>query len=150
MSVQIISLPKLNPSAAERVTAGGKSLLPTTLCSGYKLAIGQKLAVSGEITLLKIPPDPSVTVNEVLPGVALSADSDQQLWQRYNAGGAAAGLIEEAFRKLPPDTLAVAIEERNVVCFWMEKAKAETGQVETIRAVLGVLRDDLQQRFAIH
>ncbi len=147
LSIQITSVAKLDPSAAERVSAGGKTLQPKTSCAGYKLPIGQKLSVTGEFMLIKLPPSPSVVVNEVLPGVALSVDSDKRLWAQYNAGGGASKLIEDAFRRLPADTLAIAVESRNVVCFWQEKAKADGGQVEIIRAVLGDLRDDLQARF---
>ncbi|XOV81910.1 MAG: hypothetical protein ACFHXK_13690 [bacterium] len=147
MSVQITSIAKLDPSAAERVSAGGRTLQPQTACAGYKLPLGQKLALSGELMLLRLPPAPSVTVNEVLPGLALSTESDAQLWARYNAGGAATRLIENAFQRLPQDTLGIAIEAHNVVCFWQEKAKADGDEVATIRAVLEQLREDLQARF---
>ncbi len=147
MSVQITTVAKLDPSAAERVSAGGKTLQPKTACAGYKLPVGKKLSVKGEVMLIKLPPAPSVVVNEVLPGVALSADSDKQLWQQYNAQGIAAKLIQDAFHRLPEDTLAIAIERHNVVCFWQEKAKADAGQVEIIKGVLEDLRADLQARF---
>ena len=147
LSIQITSVAKLDPSAAERVSAGGRTLEPKTQCAGYKLPIGQKLVITGELMLIKLPPEPSVVVNEVLPGVGLSVDSDKHLWAQYNAGGNAAKLIEDAFCRLPADTLAIALESRNVVCFWQEKTKADAGQVELIRAVLGDLRDDLQARF---
>lgn len=147
LSIQITSVAKLDPSAAERVSAGGKRLQPKTACAGYKLPIGRQMSISGEFMLIKLPPSPSVVVDEVLPGVGLSLESDKRLWARYSAGGNAAELIQDAFRRLPADTLAIALESRNVVCFWQEKAKADEGQVEVIRAVLGDLRDDLQARF---
>ena len=149
MSVQITTVAKLDPSAAERVSAGGKALQPKTACAGYKLPVGKKLSVKGEVILIKLPPAPSVVVNEVLPGVALSADSDKPLWRQYNAQGVATKLIEDAFLRLPEDTLAIAIETHNVVCFWQEKAKADAGQVEIIKGVLEGLRDDLQARFGV-
>lgn len=149
LTVQITSVPKLDPSSAERVSAGGKTLEPKIACAAYKLPVGQKLTLKGEITLLKMPDHPSLLVEEVLPGIALSETSDQLFWQRYNQGDVAAQRLLEAFAQLPDDTLAVAIEDQHVSCFWREKAQADAGQVELIREVLEGIRSDLKSRFGI-
>ncbi len=149
LTVQITSVPKLDPSAAERVSAGGKTLVPKISCAAYKLPIGQKLVLKGEITLLKMPEHPSLLVEEVLPGIALSEGSDRLFWQQYNQDDLAAQRLLEAFAQLPPDTLAVAIEDHHVICFWLEKAPADAGQVELIREVLEGIRGDLKARFGI-
>jgi len=147
LNVKVTTVPKLDPASHERVTAGGKQQDPRIQCAAYFLPLGQNLSASGNLMLLKLPEQPTVLVNEVTPGWALTADSDQAFWQRYNAGGNGVAQLSSVVPQLPEDVLAVAVDSRSVACYWREKAAAEDGVVERIAEALASLRDDLITRF---
>ncbi len=148
LNVQITSVPKLDPAGHERVTAGGKTQDPCTPCAAYHLPLGDNLADMSHFMLVKLPEHPTVLVNEVSPGWALSKESDQSFWQRYNTGGAGVAQLSDISEQLPADVLALAVDARSVACYWQEKAAAEDDVVDRIAAVLGHLRDDLITRFS--
>jgi hypothetical protein len=147
LNVQVTSVPKLDPSSDERVTAGGKRLEPRIQCAAYHLMLGENLANVGQLQLLKLPAQPTVLVNEVAPGWALQQDSDAAFWQRYNAGGQGVEHLLEAVALLPVEALGIAISPRSVSCYWRERAEPESGAVDAIAAALKLLRDDLIERF---
>ena len=53
LTVKITTAPKLDPTAAERVTAGGKTLEPYWSCTAYQIPMAQNLVGVGEFLLLK-------------------------------------------------------------------------------------------------
>ncbi len=146
LTVQITSVPKLDPTADERVSAGGKMREPKISCSAYQLSLGQNNLRQGHALLLKLPSRVTVPVKEVAPGWALG-DVSADFWQRYNAGGAGVAIIEKAAAMLPEDCLGIAIDNRFVACYWREKASADEGIVEGLKCALEVLRDDFSSRF---
>jgi hypothetical protein len=147
LNVQITSVPKLDPASHERVTAGGKRQDPRIQCAAYHLPLGENFSGLGNLMLMKLPDQPTVTVEEVTPGWGLSADSDQAFWQRYNAGGKGVAQLLHIVSQLPDDVLAVAFDSRSVACYWREKAAAEEGVVDRIADALTSVRDDLVARF---
>jgi hypothetical protein len=147
LNVQITSVPKLDPSSDERVTAGGKPLDPRVQCAAYHLMVGENLANVGQLLLLKLPERPTVLVDEVAPGWSLQQDSDAAFWQQYNAGGKGVERLFEAVSLLPIEVLGFAISARSISCYWRERAEPESGAVQAIADALKLLRDDLIERF---
>lgn len=147
LNVQISSVPKLDPSSDERVTAGGKPLDPRIQCAAYQLTVGENLPIVGQLVLLKLPERPTVLVNEVAPGWVLQQESDAVFWKQYNAAGKGVEKLLEAASLLPGDVLGVAISSRSISCYWRERAQPESGAVDAIAQGLKLLRDDLIARF---
>jgi hypothetical protein len=147
LSVKITSVPKLDPSADERVSAGGKVRDPRIACSAYQLSIGQNNLAQGHALLLKIPAHTTVLLNEVIPGWALNEETDN-FWQRYNVAGAGAQIFTQAAQYMPADCLGIAIDNRFVACYWIEKATAEDGTLTRMNEGLAMLRTDFCQRFS--
>ena len=90
LAVQITSVPKLDPAAHERVSAGAKTLEPKRLCSAYKMPVATKVVGVEALLLLKKPEFPTVLVNEVVPGWVLHNDSSLSFWRTY------AGKVDDA------------------------------------------------------
>lgn len=146
-TVQITSLPRLDPHAQERVSAGGKVLSPRRPCTAYKIPIGQSLHGVGSLLLLKLPDSPSVIVNEVMPGWGLDGDSSERFWRSYSAVDGTVEQLLDTFAKLPVDALGVSLDDRFVACYWLEKAAADSGAISELYDVLSSLRSDLCRRF---
>ena len=149
LTVQITSIPKLDPAAHERVSAGAKTLRPRRVCTAYKVSVGQNLADVEALLLLKLPENPTVLVNEVVPGWALDDDSSESFWRSYAATDEAKGQLSAALASLPEDALAVAVDKRFVSCYWLEKSSPESTVVSELRKVLDALRADLCRRFQV-
>ena len=162
LTIKISTAPKLDPSAAERVTAGGKTLEPQWSCTAYQIPMTQNLVGVGELLLLKIPEQPTVGIDEVVPGWSLydgvigsganqnstsPRGSSREFWSRYSAVEASVDLLKRALAKLPDDTLALSIDSRLIACFWQERAAAESSAVEDIHASLHELKNHLCARF---
>ena len=158
LTVKISTAPKLDPTAAERVTAGGKVLDPHWSCTAYQIPMMQNLADVGEMMLLKIPAQPTVEIDEVVPGWSLHDGSsrsggsqeegaNREFWSRYSAVEASVDLLKRALAQLPDDALALSIDSRLIAVFWRERAAADSSAVEDIHGSLHELKDDLCARF---
>lgn len=147
LSVKITSLPKLDPSASERVSAGGKRLDPRVMCASYELPMAQSVREVEPLLFLRLPLEPTVPVREVFDGWALHGDSSAEFWARYSSDQRSLGVLHECIDRLPRDTLGVAVDERFVSCYWQEKSAAESNVVAQIQAGLAMLRDQLCGRF---
>lgn len=149
MAVQITSVPKLDPPAYERVSAGAKLLEPKRLCTAYKLPVGTKLSAVDRLLLLKKPELPTILVNEVMPGWVLYGEAGEVFWRTYAGDAVAAQQLQDTLSRLPEDALGVSIDEEFVSCYWLEKAAADSDGVTDIAKILTALRDDLVDRFAV-
>ncbi len=168
LTVKIAHIAKLDPEAAERVSAGGELKVPRTPCVAYQVSMSGIPAELGEILLIKIPSQPTVPVDPVLPGWSLDTSSSRDFLHRYMqpgppaaAGPGAAGsrkIVQQTLAALPPDTLGFGITSRHVACYWLEKppaAAADDGAVESavqqqlqqMKAALDTVVKDLYARF---
>lgn len=147
LTVQITSLPKLDPPSHEQVTAGGKALHARVACTAYKVPVRGNLSDFKEILLLRIPVEPTMPHNEVIPGWALGAECDLAFWGRYVAAEQSLGVLLDVISRLPADTLAVGLDDRYVACYWLEKAQPESQVVSDMRDILNELAGDLNTHF---
>jgi len=147
MNIELTHVPKLDPASHEQVTAGGKQLTPQIPCAAYRLPIGEAPVDLPTFMLLKMPSEPTLLLEEVMPDWALDPKSDLALWRRYNGNDHGADVLQNVLSLLPDDVLAIAIEPRFMSCYWRERAEAADGAVESIASALGVLREDLLARF---
>ena len=143
--VKISSLPKLDPQASERVTAGGKTLDPKIACTAYELPMTPGLADFGEFTLLRMPANPTMPVDEVLSGWSLQPGSPA--WATYAACDKPTEVLRQTLDKLPPDSLGFSVNDRYVACYWRERATADDGRIAEIHTALAAFVDDLRVRF---
>lgn len=130
MNIEISTLPKLDPTADERVTASGQVKSPTFSCSGYQLPVSNDDALA-TFRLQRIPQSPTMLVNEVAGWHATTADGSEQI----RLSGDLAGL-ENFLRSLPDTWSAVALDARFLTCFWDEKASADSDILESMVEVL--------------
>jgi len=143
--VKISSLPKLDPQAFERVTAGGKALEPKIACTAYELPMPQGLSGFGEFSLLRLPPEPTVSINEVLPGWSLQPNSTA--WVAYMASQESVATLTKSLASLPPDSVGFSVNARYVACYWQERATVEDTRIAEIQSALSVIADDLVARY---
>ena len=146
-TIQLSTLPKLDPSADERVSAGGKQLDPRLDCAAYQLPMGQNDLQRGHVTLQRVPDAPTVTLREVTPGWALTEESNG-LWALYDREGAGVHALLKAAQTLPEDCIAVAVDHRYVACYWRERASAESEILEALHTALAGLREDYCRRLS--
>jgi len=147
LTVQLTSVPKLDPASHERVSAGGKSREPRLHCVAYRLALGDSLSAVRPLQLLRLPPQPTVPVEEVMPGWALAPASDRDFWQQFNRAQQGEQLLERLTTYWPQDVLSLSIDEREIACLWQEKAAVESDAVMQISTALKALRAFLVERF---
>ena len=147
LTIQLSSVAKLDPTADERVSAGGKHRDPRIACAAYQLPMGQNDLMRGHLTLQPMPTAPTVSVREVLPGWALTEERNG-LWATYDRHGAGVAALNKAAQRLPKDCLGVAIDHRFVACYWREQATAESEILEALYAALVELREDYCERMS--
>ncbi len=147
LMVKITSVPKLDPTAQERVTAGGKTLEPKYAAASYELPLNTRLRGVGEVMLVRMPDAPTVPLTEALPGWALGADSDQAFWQRLTALPEAVDVIGDVLASLPEGSLGCSLNDRYVSCYWTEKLGSDEDTVAGIEASLMRLKGLLCEHF---
>ncbi len=128
LTVSIEFLPKLNPTADERVSSGGVVREPKVERAAYRLAHGaDELLGDVDVLVLKIPEDVSVVIPErrgdwaILKGELPKIIDDK---------------LAELLRTLPETVLGLAFDARCVTCYWSEPAGSEATDVEAIAAWL--------------
>ena len=140
-TIQLDALFKLDPSADERVTAGGQARSTKTECMRYQLPLGRTLNYLPPITLQRLPAVPTVPTTTVMEGWGLAADAvttsgatdslakNTATWQQQ---GRLLESIRQALLELPDDVLGIAIDGRCVGVFWLERSsKEQAGDVAT-------------------
>lgn len=122
-TVQLDKVLKLDPSDEERVTAGGGVRYPMVSCARYQLPLGVTLNNLLPLTLLRIPPQPSVSIERLLGdwGIALVDPAQQKALAHWRANPSAASETLTVLQQLPLDVLAVQLDKRFVAAFWLEK-----------------------------
>ena len=136
-TLQLDALLKLDPSADERVTAGGQARSTQTECMRYQLPLGRTLNHLPPITLQRLPAAPTVPTVTVIEGWGLAAGAanapgasdslakNTATWQQQ-------GLLLESIRvallELPDDVLGFSIDGRCVGVFWLERPTQEQAE----------------------
>ena len=137
LGVEIAHLPKLNPSAEERVSAGGVVRDPVVECAGYSLPLRRRLELLPTWRLLrdKDGSDGPVPGWSFVPRPNMANPYWQRLW----------GQFEAVFECLPDDAVGLELGERAVTLFWRESPSADAAWP----ARLAECFRDLDQRLAV-
>ena len=122
--VKLEWLPKLNAELHERVSAGGQVRDPKVECVRYALPGGKAFEHAPQLQLLR-DADGAWVVD---PEVSEVADPEVR------------ALLEGSAGAFPPDTLALALIQRDLSICWLEKSPADEAVVAEIYAVLGGLK----------
>jgi hypothetical protein len=113
--VELRRLPKLQPSAHERVTAGGRVKKPVQECAAYMQMLRRRLVM--------------------LPGWRVHRGTgdlearggwyfDFELRARGDAFDATMSALDPLFGGLPADVVAVELTDRTLLAYWLERGAA--------------------------
>ena len=151
-SVQLQRLAKLNPTAAERVSASGQQRAPVVECMRYQWLIREPIYAPLDIVLRRLPDSVTVSVQEAIAGWGVAKSGERRNTDH-------AGLLEiaqnlelqnslfECVRNLPDAVLALGIEARSVSIYWHEEAAVPRSADEKGRLADGKnLIEDLRGR----
>ena len=151
-SMQLQRLAKLNPTAAERVSASGQQRAPVVECMRYQWLIREPIHAPLDIVLRRLPDSVTVSVQEAIAGWGVAKSGERRNTDH-------AGLLEiaqhlelqhsllECVRNLPDAVLALGIEARSVSVYWHEEAAVPRSADEKGRLADGKnLIEDLRGR----
>lgn len=130
LTVDIRHIPKINPTAQERVSAGGVIRDPVVECAAYAHTFAHRLIRLPPWRLLKAQGASdgprSGWVFDPLP------DTSNPYWQRLWPS------VDPLFENLPEDVIGLELEPRLATVFWLESPASGPDQVTEIA---GQLRD---------
>ena len=151
-SMQLQRLAKLNPTAAERVSASGQQRAPVVECMRYQWLIREPIHAPLDIVLRRLPDSVTVSVQEAIAGWGVAKSGERRKTDH-------AGLHEitqhpelqhslfECVRNLPDAVLALGIEACSVSIYWHEEAAVPRSADEKGRLTDGKnLIEDLRGR----
>lgn len=151
-SIQLQRLGKLNPTAAERVSASGQERHPVVECMRYQWLVREPIHAPLDIVLRRLPESATVSVQETTAGWGVAKSGERRKTDH-------AGLHEiaqhpelqyslfECLRNLPDAVLALGIEARSVSIYWHEEAAVPRSADEKGRLAVGKsLIEDLRER----
>ena len=151
-SMQLQRLGKLDPTAAERVSASGQQRDPSVECMRYQWLVREPIHAPLDIVLRRLPESATVSVQETMPGWGVAKSGERRTADH-------AGLLEiaqhpelqhglfECVRSLPDAVLALGIEGRSVSIYWHEQAAVPRSADEKGRLAVGKsLIEDLRER----
>ena len=143
VQVKFVSYHKLNPEAAERVSAGGEVKTPKMQSIAYRVA-HEIPAVQGpaEVVLVRIPNDAGVAYETAFEGWAVDRDAVAN-WPEF-AARVDITMLQQELNKLPQEVQAYAADERFVACYWQENVAADSPVVDQIGASLQRLAENLR------
>ena len=129
LMVELRHIPKTNPAAEDRVSAGGVIRDPTVECAAYSHTFVGRLTRLPIFRLLRA----SGAVEGPRDGWVFdpAAEAANPYWQRLWP------CFEAIFDQLPEDVIGVELEPRLVRLFWLE---GPASQVEQVGAIAGQLR----------
>lgn len=139
--VELRRLPKLQPSAQERVTAGGRVKEPVQECAAYIRTLRRKLRTLPAWRVHRGAGD-----LEARPGWFF--DFDRRA--RGDAFEATMAALEPLFAELPGDVIALELTDRTLVTYWLERSSATRETVSELASALGAAEAallDLDDRF---
>ena len=139
--VELKSVPKLNPAAHERVSAGGRIRDPKIECATYQQPLTRKTEYLPGWCLLRNPGSPG-------PGPATDLDGkfhpvgELPGWSYLTAPERSEVLsqsieaVKPLLGELPEDVVAVELSARTVAAYWLESPGSDVQQVAEIAAIL--------------
>ena len=125
--VELRPVRKLNATADERVSAGGRVRSPTHKSVVYGLPLRRALRHVGPWRLLRSAADEWVF------------DSEHPVPDSQGPPST----LSSFFAALPDDTVAVEYADRRVSCYWLEKFPADGETVESLKTALTRLSEHL-------
>jgi len=132
--VALQHVPKLNPSADERVTAGGRVKQPTVACTAYTRTLPRRLVELPAWRLLRGNDHPQ-------------ARAGWQFDPARNAGGsefqASMEAIAGLFDELPRDVIGVELSPRALTLYWLESGSADRSTVTRLSDMLTHAQQEL-------
>jgi hypothetical protein len=135
--VELRQLPKLNPTAEERVTAGGRVKQPGVDATAYMKTLGRRLALLPAWRLLRGREQPQARAGWQFdpdfkpdPGAA-------------DAFQAAMKSLDPLFAGLPDDVIGVELTARSLILYWLERAGSGRSTVTELGDLLVAAQDDL-------
>ena len=128
--VEIRRIPKLNPDPRERVTAGGRVLEPVLELAAYGLALSRRMDFLPAFRVLRAADS---TAADPFPGWSYDRrpKSREHLTPLLE-------ILQPMLAELPEDVMALEIERRMLIVYWLEKPGSA---VETVTEMAGKLRD---------
>ena len=129
--VELRRLPKINPSADERVTAGGRVKDPRVECTAYMHMLSRRLVNLPGWRLLQGESD-----HQVREGWALDHEVEPHLKQTDDAFTASLNSLESLFEAIPGDVIGVELGARSLILYWLEGSAADRTTVTAMSAML--------------
>lgn len=128
--VEVRRIPKPNPTAEDRVSAGGKPRNPVIECASYALALPRSLKELPAWRVLRKAADGRPDPFE-----------EWQYDQRPKGEGRAhldamLSLARDALGALPADVAALEVSPRMVLAYWLEKPGSTADSVPQLAATL--------------
>jgi hypothetical protein len=136
--VELRRLPKLNPSASDRVSAGGRIKNPKVECAAYSRTLGKRLVNISGWRLLRGNGEP-----QVLPGWEFDPELRPNLDSGRDVFDASLKKLSGLFEALPGDMIGVELSPRSLTLYWLEGRTAQRSTVTALNALLAVAEGDL-------
>ena len=113
-TVQLDKVLKLNPDADERVTAGGSIRQIAVPCTRYQLPLGVTVNAVSPILLLRIPSNPTISVERLSPSWGVNGLDASQLKsiKRWQTDSSSLADLVAVLDQMPIDVLAVQLDKR--------------------------------------
>lgn len=135
--VDLRRVPKLDPSADERVTAGGRVKQPTIECAAYARTLRRRLILLPAWRLLRGDGPPQVRRGwQFDPALKAAGPEFQASMQR----------LDDLFEALPEDVIGVELSPRALILYWLESRTAEP---ETVTRLSDMLTHAQQELLAL-
>jgi len=130
--VELRKVTKLNPSADERVSAGGRIKQPVIDCTAYIHPLGRRLNYLPSWRLLR-----GEDRGQPRPGWAFDPELKPDSAAVRAAFDASLAGLEHFFEGMPADVVAVELGARSLIVYWLESRGAGR---ETVTALSELMR----------
>lgn len=129
--VELRRLPKLNPSAEERVSAGGKVRKPVVECAAYSYRLPRRLKLVDGWRLRRDD------------AVAAGWRSDPTLASSDAALAELSNVVDSWLAQLPDDAIALELSATSIDLYWLEAAAHSVATVSAIAALLAAIATEI-------
>ncbi|MDH3663079.1 MAG: hypothetical protein OEU92_24160 [Alphaproteobacteria bacterium] len=145
--VELRKVPKLNPSADERVSAGGRVKEPVVDCTAYIHTLGRRLSYLPSWRLLRgqdAHNSRGEDHRQPRPGWAFDPEFKPDLAAGRVAFDASLAGLEHLFQGMPADVVAVELGVRSLTVYWLESRGAERATVTALSELMSAADDRLR------
>lgn len=140
--VELRRLPKLNPTAEERVSAGGRVKQPVVECAAYTHGFSRRLTALRAWRVLRGDGDP-----QVRPGWEIDPQQQPELRSALRRGDevvrASLESLDSLFEALPGDVVGVELTPRSLSLYWLESRSAGRSSVTRLSELMAVAERQL-------